>query len=193
MNPLTKPLMSAREVAEYLGVGLRTVWRWNAKGRLPAPMRHGRVVRWKRTEVEDFVKNSPVKRLTEHPAAPPIAPRRGKGVTTGGNRENRGDLPAKAGTPTPPFPLFPPVQIRLVNSVPPVGSLPLNWFLAFEFSPGCSGPFCLIRFAVVTIVNNARENGVAREVREWERGRHGSGSAPHPILSAWKSAHCRPW
>ena len=67
MNPLTKPLMSAREVAEYLGVGLRTVWRWNALGNLPAPMRHGRVVRWKRTEVEDFVKNSPGKRWTEHP------------------------------------------------------------------------------------------------------------------------------
>ena len=36
-------------------------------GNLPAPMRHGRVVRWKRTEVEDFVKNAPGKRWTEHP------------------------------------------------------------------------------------------------------------------------------
>jgi excisionase family DNA binding protein len=67
MNPLTKPLMSAREVAEYLGISLRTVWRWNASAKLPAPMRHGRVVRWRRTEVEDFVTTSPGKRGTERP------------------------------------------------------------------------------------------------------------------------------
>jgi excisionase family DNA binding protein len=60
-----KDLLTAREVAARIGVGLRTVWRWTATGDLPAPVRwgrHGRVVRWKTTDIEQFVQALPVQR-----------------------------------------------------------------------------------------------------------------------------------
>jgi excisionase family DNA binding protein len=60
-----KDLLTAREVAARIGVGLRTVWRWTATGDLPAPVRcgrNGRVVRWKTTDIEQFVEALPVRR-----------------------------------------------------------------------------------------------------------------------------------
>jgi excisionase family DNA binding protein len=60
-----KDLLTAREVAARIGVGLRTVWRWTATGDLPAPVRwgrNGRVVRWKTIDIEQFVQALPVRR-----------------------------------------------------------------------------------------------------------------------------------
>jgi excisionase family DNA binding protein len=58
-----KDLLTAREVAERIGVSLRTVWRWNAIGELPAPVRRGlRIVRWKATDIDRFVQQLPVQR-----------------------------------------------------------------------------------------------------------------------------------
>jgi excisionase family DNA binding protein len=57
-------LMTAREVAKYLRVSVRTVWRWTRSGELPPPARrgvYGRVVRWKAADVDEFVRSLPVR------------------------------------------------------------------------------------------------------------------------------------
>jgi len=46
--------ISARELAEMLGVSLRQVWRLNSAGKLPKPIRLGGSVRWNRHEVMDW-------------------------------------------------------------------------------------------------------------------------------------------
>ena len=45
-------LLSAAELAELLGVSARHVWRLRDAGELPAPIRLGRLVRWRRSTVE---------------------------------------------------------------------------------------------------------------------------------------------
>ena len=60
-----KDLLTAREVAERMGVSLRTVWRWTQTGEMPAPVRcgrSGRIVRWKAMDIEKFVRQLPVQR-----------------------------------------------------------------------------------------------------------------------------------
>jgi excisionase family DNA binding protein len=57
-----KELLTAREVAERMGVSLRTIWRWTITGELPAPVRRGRIVRWKATDIERYVQDLPVQR-----------------------------------------------------------------------------------------------------------------------------------
>jgi predicted DNA-binding transcriptional regulator AlpA len=47
----TRPgeLWTVHELARHLKVGVRTVWRWAAAGKLPPPIRtgiNGRIVRW---------------------------------------------------------------------------------------------------------------------------------------------------
>ena len=59
MTTPTKQLLTAREVAELLGIGLRTVWRWTVTGQLPAPVRQGRqgrVVRWRVRDLKRFIR-----------------------------------------------------------------------------------------------------------------------------------------
>ena len=49
-----KDLLRVREVAQRLGLGVRTVWRLSRDGQLPAPVRFGnggRIVRWKASEI----------------------------------------------------------------------------------------------------------------------------------------------
>ncbi len=46
--------VSARELANMLGVSLRQVWRLNAAGRLPKPIRLGGSIRWNREEVQKW-------------------------------------------------------------------------------------------------------------------------------------------
>lgn len=49
-----KPLWTVREVAEHLGCGVSTVWRLTKQGEIPAPMKIGGMVRWRREEMERF-------------------------------------------------------------------------------------------------------------------------------------------
>jgi prophage regulatory protein len=44
----------ARELAAMLDVSLRQVWRLNASGKLPRPVRLGGSVRWSRQEILDW-------------------------------------------------------------------------------------------------------------------------------------------
>lgn len=43
--------ISAKQFSRLLGVSLRQVWRLNAMGKLPRPIRIGGSVRWNRAEV----------------------------------------------------------------------------------------------------------------------------------------------
>lgn len=55
-SPATTPLepfLSAKQVANLLGIARRTIWRYVATGLLPEPIRlNARVVRWRRTDLE---------------------------------------------------------------------------------------------------------------------------------------------
>jgi predicted DNA-binding transcriptional regulator AlpA len=46
--------ISARDLKEMLDVSLRQVWRLNAAGKLPKPIRLGGSVRWNRQEIMDW-------------------------------------------------------------------------------------------------------------------------------------------
>jgi predicted DNA-binding transcriptional regulator AlpA len=46
--------ISARELAEMLDLSLRQIWRLNASGKLPKPVRIGGSVRWNRQEIVDW-------------------------------------------------------------------------------------------------------------------------------------------
>ena len=46
--------VSARELKEMLDVSLRQIWRLNASGKLPRPVRIGGSVRWNRQEILDW-------------------------------------------------------------------------------------------------------------------------------------------
>lgn len=51
-SPALRLLLTADEVAVRLGIGKRTVWTWDAAGRLPEPVRIGTTVRWRAAELE---------------------------------------------------------------------------------------------------------------------------------------------
>ena len=48
-------LLAAGDVAELLAVSRLTIFRWRAAGRLPPPLKIGRVVRWRRLEIETWL------------------------------------------------------------------------------------------------------------------------------------------
>lgn len=49
-------LLTAREVARRLSIGVRTVWRLVQLGEIPEPIRFGkRLSRWAREDIEQFV------------------------------------------------------------------------------------------------------------------------------------------
>ena len=50
-------LITPRELAASLGVSERTVWRLRDAGKLPPPVKLGASVRWRRDEIEQWVKN----------------------------------------------------------------------------------------------------------------------------------------
>jgi len=65
-NLATALAISARELAELLGISLRQAWRLNSAGRLPRPIRLGGSVRWNRQEVTDwFVAGCPDRKTWE--------------------------------------------------------------------------------------------------------------------------------
>lgn len=60
MNPAPETVhqrlaITASEVAALLGVSRAHVWRLNAAGRLPEPVRLGKAVRWLRSEIEAWL------------------------------------------------------------------------------------------------------------------------------------------
>jgi len=58
--------VSARQLAEMLGVSLRQIWRLNSAGKLPNSIRLGGSVRWDRDEILKWFKNGcPDRRVWE--------------------------------------------------------------------------------------------------------------------------------
>jgi predicted DNA-binding transcriptional regulator AlpA len=51
----TSLMLTANDLAEMLGIDLRSVWRRKADGTLPQPVQLGRSVRWMRKEVEQWL------------------------------------------------------------------------------------------------------------------------------------------
>ncbi len=68
MSVQVRHLLTVKEVAARLGVGVRTVWRWTVVGQLPPPVRRGRIVRWKVADIERFVRQLPVQSTRESPS-----------------------------------------------------------------------------------------------------------------------------
>jgi excisionase family DNA binding protein len=49
-------LLTVRQVAELLGVHIRSIWRLSQAGEIPAPIRIGeRVVRWRLSDLRDHL------------------------------------------------------------------------------------------------------------------------------------------
>jgi excisionase family DNA binding protein len=53
--PVRPLLMSAAQLASRLNMSIRTIWRFHSAGKLPDPIRLGRLVRWRRAEIERWV------------------------------------------------------------------------------------------------------------------------------------------
>ena len=53
--PPDRLALTASEVAALLGVSRAHVWRLNAAGKLPEPIRLGKAVRWQRAELEKWI------------------------------------------------------------------------------------------------------------------------------------------
>jgi excisionase family DNA binding protein len=56
-TPREEQFIAVKEVAELLGVGVTTVWRLSANGKLPQPHKIGRSSRWRRDQLLGYVKH----------------------------------------------------------------------------------------------------------------------------------------
>ena len=55
---LPKDLLTAQDVARRLSIGVRTLWRMVAQGKLPRPIRYTRkLVRWKATDIDRYIQS----------------------------------------------------------------------------------------------------------------------------------------
>lgn len=60
--PVGRRMWSVEEVAEFLGLSQKTVWRWHEAGKLPAAKKlPGRAVRWDPTKIEAWFNKLPDK------------------------------------------------------------------------------------------------------------------------------------
>lgn len=50
-----RELLSAAEAAEMAGVARRSWWRYVSSGKAPAPVRLGGAVRWRRSELSEWI------------------------------------------------------------------------------------------------------------------------------------------
>lgn len=50
-----RELLTAAESAEMAGVGKRSWWRYVSSGKAPAPVRLGGVVRWRKSELAEWI------------------------------------------------------------------------------------------------------------------------------------------
>lgn len=50
-----RELLSAAEAAEVAGVAKRSWWRYVSSGRAPAPVRLGGAVRWRKSELAEWI------------------------------------------------------------------------------------------------------------------------------------------
>ena len=48
-------LLSVNQVAEKLAISVRKVWAMYSEGQMPAPVRMGRSVRWRDSDIDEWV------------------------------------------------------------------------------------------------------------------------------------------
>ena len=51
-KPTAANMMTVKDVADYFGCGVSTVWRWHQIGVLPKAVKIGGMTRWRRSEIE---------------------------------------------------------------------------------------------------------------------------------------------
>lgn len=78
---MLKDLLRPCEVAELFDVCIRTIWLWTRSGKLPEPIRIGKTVRWRRSEIEQHLASRPQpkpkhKRYVPKPEVPSWSQRR---------------------------------------------------------------------------------------------------------------------
>jgi len=63
LDPI-EPLLTAADLAAIAQVNVRTIRRWHELGQIPSGLRIGAVVRWRRSEIEAFLRDGgkPVRR-----------------------------------------------------------------------------------------------------------------------------------
>ncbi|HVS40304.1 MAG TPA: helix-turn-helix domain-containing protein [Gemmataceae bacterium] len=58
LQPVSRDLLTAQDVARRLSIGVRTLWRMVALGKLPQPIRYTRkLVRWKTTDIDRYIES----------------------------------------------------------------------------------------------------------------------------------------
>jgi predicted DNA-binding transcriptional regulator AlpA len=55
VSPTSAALWSVKSVAVSLGISIRQTWKLAATGRIPQPIRLGRSVRWKASDIQRFL------------------------------------------------------------------------------------------------------------------------------------------
>ncbi len=58
------PLLTAKDVAGYFQVSVRTIRRWRRDGQLSAPLQIGGSFRWRATDLQDCLRASPLNGTT---------------------------------------------------------------------------------------------------------------------------------
>lgn len=75
VSPESSLLVNAIILAGLIDKSVRSVWRDNAAGRLPRPVRIGGAVRWRRAEILDWVEaGCPDRRIWERTKKRPKSP-----------------------------------------------------------------------------------------------------------------------
>ena len=55
-DPPMEQLLTVKDVADFLSISVRTVWRWTAENKIPQPIKLGyNVVRWKASEIQQLI------------------------------------------------------------------------------------------------------------------------------------------
>lgn len=55
-NGMSDRLLTVNEVAERLGVSVRTVWSLRSSGRIPDAVKISNATRWRRSEIETYIR-----------------------------------------------------------------------------------------------------------------------------------------
>jgi predicted DNA-binding transcriptional regulator AlpA len=58
-TPTNSVLLTVRDVAKKLSASIRTVWRYSSDGRIPRPVKIGRLSRWRPEEIERCIHPEP--------------------------------------------------------------------------------------------------------------------------------------
>jgi excisionase family DNA binding protein len=73
---MDQPFLTAKDVCKRLRCATSTLYRWLDLGLFPRPMHMGSMVRWKESDLEEFIKRADLKRKERGPR--PAGIRRGR-------------------------------------------------------------------------------------------------------------------